>query len=138
MLNAAVVKGGEFIGEKEKLSDVDKSISPEKKETKITPEKQNLNVDFSKIQPNSNIDVLKTIENRTNLPADKIEEMTSLIASKNLSGDVVLTIKVDTSDSDAKAKLERLLQSDTQIRDALVKTLANAQTNDGRKGYLKK
>lgn len=138
MLNGAVVKLGGFIGEKEKLSEVDKTISPEKKETKITPEKQNLNVDFSKIQPNNNIDVLKTIENRTNLPADKIEEMTSLIASKNLSGDVVLTIKVDTSDSDAKAKLERLLQSDSQIRDALVKTLANAKTNDGRKGYLKK
>ena len=134
MLNGAVVKGAEFIGKNEKLSDVDEKITSKKT---IDGDK-NLQVDMSKIKPENNIDVFKQIETKSGLGKEQVLEMANLMAKESVSGDIVLTVKVDTADSESKAKLERLLQSDTQIRDLLVKAISNAKTDDGRKGYLKK
>lgn len=133
MLNGVVVKGADFFSKNEKLGDVDKKITPEK-----TNENKNLQVDMSKIKPENNIDVFKQIETKSGLGKEQVLEMANLMAKESVSGDIVLTVKVDTSDSESKAKLERLLQSDTQIRDLLVKAISNAKTDDGRKGYLKK
>jgi hypothetical protein len=133
MLNTAVVSGADFFSKNEKLGDVDKKISPEK-----TNEGKNLQVDMSKIKPENNIDVFKQIETKSGLGKEQVLEMANLMAKENVSGDIVLTVKVDTSDSESKAKLERLLQSDTQIRDLLVKAISNAKSDDGRKGYIKK
>jgi soluble cytochrome b562 len=123
-----------FVKTEEKLTDVDKAISGNKT---IDGKPQNLQVDMSKIKPDNNIDVFKKIETNSGLTKEQVMEMTSLSAKENLSGEIVLTVKVDTSDSESKAKLERLLQSDTQVRELLVKAITNAKTNDGRKGYLK-
>jgi hypothetical protein len=133
MLNSTVVSGADFFSKNEKLGDVDKKISPEK-----TNEKKNLQVDMSKIRPENNVDVFKKIETNSGLTKEQVMEMSSLSAKENLSGEIVLTVKVDTSDSESKAKLERLLQSDTQVRELLVKAITNAKTNDGRKGYMSK
>jgi len=133
MLNTAVVSGADFFSKNEKLGDVDKKISPEK-----TNEGKNLQVDMSKIKPENNIDVFKQIETKSGLGKEQVLEMANLMAKENVSGDIVLTVKVDTSDSESKSKLERLLQSDTQIRDLLVKAISNAKSDDGRKGYIKK
>ena len=133
MLNTAVVSGADFFSKNEKLGDVDKKISPEK-----TNEGKNLQVDMSKIKPENNIDVFKQIETKSGLGKEQVLEMANLMAKENVSGDIVLTVKVDTSDSESKGKLERLLQSDTQIRDLLVKAISNAKSDDGRKGYIKK
>jgi hypothetical protein len=134
MLNGVVVKGADFIGKNEKLSDVDEKITSNKT---IDGKPQNLQVDMSKIKPENNVDVFKKIETNSGLTKEQVMEMTSLSAKENISGEIVLTVKVDTSDSESKAKLERLLQSDTQVRELLVKAITNAKTNDGRKGYLK-
>jgi len=123
-----------FVKKEEKLTDVDKAISGNKT---IDGKPQNLQVDMSKIKPENNVDVFKKIETNSGLTKEQVMEMTSLSAKENLSGEIVLTVKVDTSDSESKAKLERLLQSDTQVRELLVKAITNAKTNDGRKGYLK-
>ena len=93
---------------------------------------------MSKIKPENNIDVFKQIETKSGLGKEQVLEMANLMAKENVSGDIVLTVKVDTSDSESKGKLERLLQSDTQIRDLLVKAISNAKSDDGRKGYIKK
>jgi hypothetical protein len=82
--------------------------------------------------------VFKQIETKSGLGKEQVLEMASLMGKENLSGEIVLTVKVDTSDSESKSKLERLLQSDTQIRELLVKAITNAKTNDGRKGYMGK
>ena len=138
LLNSAVIKGGEFFGKNEKLNEVDKSITESKPKMEPKTNISKLEVDMSNIKPDNNIDVLKNIENKLSIPKEQILEMASLTTKENLSGDIVLTIKIDTSDSDIKSKFERLLQSDTQTRELLVKALVNARSDDGRKGYLKK
>jgi hypothetical protein len=123
------------LSKNEKLSDVDEKITSNKT---IDGKPQNLQVDMSKIKPENNVDVFKKIETNSGLTKEQVMAMSSLSAKENLSGEIVLTVKVDTSDSESKAKLERLLQSDTQVRELLVKAITNAKTNDGRKGYMSK
>lgn len=91
----------------------------------------------SPINYNQNTDVLKQVSSKSNLNEEQLKQILQTTTSTNVDGTLKLDIDIKAPAGVDTKQLELAL-ADPKIREAMIKHINNAKSNDGAKGWMKK
>jgi hypothetical protein len=123
-----------FVEYSAKVEKIDGSkLTEEKTELKsVTPEEKST---LKSINPAQSMDILKDISVNSGISQKELTRMLDVESKTNVSGDLVLKLEVNAPPGMDTKQLEQMLK-DPAVREAVIKTIHSAKTNDGAKGYM--